>query len=212
MIPIRTPDSPTPTVRLGDQLLGQGVDGSPVDHRLRRVVGAPVPAAAHHEVEPAPLGQALEPGGVAPDAGHREVDEGRPAGVLVVRELVEDHRLVARELPVVPAVRDVPERDLRVLVGQREPDRRRLDGPEDGHDVRHAEIVAARVSRRSLRAHLAPGLGHSRLLWVLFPAAPLEMHLPARPMGGIERVEPSTPDLPPSRWGASTRWTPAEMI
>ena len=42
-----------------------------------------------------------------------------------------------------------------MLVRQREPDRRRLDGPEDGHDVRHAEIVAAGIARRRRRPDIA---------------------------------------------------------
>ena len=40
MIPGRTPVVPDPVGRLADELVGQVVDGAPIDQRLRRVVGA----------------------------------------------------------------------------------------------------------------------------------------------------------------------------
>ena len=53
--------------------------------RLGRVVGGPVPAAAHDDVQPGRLGVAPEPRRVATDPGQGQVDErpaaGRPIGL-----------------------------------------------------------------------------------------------------------------------------------
>ena len=111
---------------LRDELVGQVVHRSPVDRGLGRVVGAAIPAAAHDDVELARLGRCrrARPGRARPRAA-----SGRPGcdppDARIRRQLLEDHRLVARELPVVPAVGDVPERDLRVLVREREAERPR---------------------------------------------------------------------------------------
>ena len=131
------PAVPHPALDLGDQLVGEVVCRPAIDEGLRRVVGRAVPAAAHHEVEPARLGQAAQPGRVATDARQGQVHEAPPAGRAEPRELVEDHRLVAGQLPVVPARLDVPQRDLRVLVRQGEPEVGRVDRAEDGLDVGH---------------------------------------------------------------------------
>ena len=137
MIPGLIPESPHSLLDLANQLVGQVVHRAPIDARFGRVVGRPVPAATHDEVQAAGLAEALQPGRVTPDAGQRQVDKGATAGRPEPCQLVEDDRLVARQLPVVPAVRDVPQRDLGVLVRQGEPEVVRRDRAENGLDVGH---------------------------------------------------------------------------
>ena len=137
MIPGRIPVPPTPPSISRDELVREVVDGPPVDPRLGRVVRGPVPAAAHHDVHATGSGELCQPDRIAPDTRQRHVDEAAPAGLPEPRELGEDHRRVAGQLPVIPATLDVPECDLGVLVGQGEAERRRLDGAEDGLDIRH---------------------------------------------------------------------------
>ena len=124
--------------RLADQLVGQVVGRAAVDAGLGRVVGGPVPAAAHDDVEVTGRRESDEPRRIPPDTGERQVDQPAPTGLPEARELGQDHRLVASQLPVVPAALDVPQGDLGVLVRQRETERVRLDGTEDGLDVGHA--------------------------------------------------------------------------
>ena len=90
-------------------------------------------------MEPRALGDAPQPGGVAADAGQRDVDEAGAAGVAEAAELRGDQVLVRGQLPVVEALRDLPQVALGVLVGQGEPERRGIDAPEDRlHVGRHA--------------------------------------------------------------------------
>ena len=153
MIPGRTPVSPTPVARLGDELVGEVIDRPPVDEGLRRVVRAAIPAAAHDDVEPARPGDARQPGRIAPDPGQGQVHEPAAAGGPVRRQLLEDQGLVARELPVVPAIGDLPQRDLGVLVRQREPELGGIDRTEDRLDVGHGPrcyaVAAAGCSTRA---------------------------------------------------------------
>ena len=79
MIPGRTPRVPHSLLDLADKLVGQVVHGATVDPGLGRVVGRPIPAAAHDEVQAARLGEATQPGRVAPDARQRQVDEAAAA-------------------------------------------------------------------------------------------------------------------------------------
>ena len=123
--------------RLADQLVGQVVGRAAVDARLGRVVGGAIPAAAHDDVEVTGRRESDQPRRVPPDAGERQVDQPAPARLPEARELGEDHRLVAGQLPVIPAALDVPQGDLGVLVRQRETERIRLDGTEDRLDVGH---------------------------------------------------------------------------
>ena len=139
---------PHPVGRLADQLVGEDVDRPAIDERLGRVVRLAIPAAAHHDVETTRSRQADQPLRVATDPDGRHVHEPGAAGGSIRRELLEDQRLVAGQLPVIPAVGDVPERDLGVLVGQGEPERLGLDRAEDGLDVRHqARCYAAGTAR-----------------------------------------------------------------
>ena len=124
-------------------------------------------------------GEPGEPGRVAPDAVEGQVDERAAAGRPERGELLDDHRLVAAELPVVPAVRDVPERDRGVLVGQDPAELGRIDRPEDGLDAaagrpriapsrggapRAGRLVRAAARRpRSARAAAASRRGEERL-------------------------------------------------
>ncbi len=137
MMPGRTPLSPTPSVASATSSSARSIHGPAIDQRLGRVVGAAIPAAAHDDVQVARPRETGQPGRVAPDAGEREVDQAAATGRAKRGQLVQDHRLVAGELPVVPAVGDLPQRDLGVLVGQREPELRRIDGTEDRLDVGH---------------------------------------------------------------------------
>ena len=134
-----------PGRRFADQLLGELVRRAPVDPRLGRVVGVAIPAAAQDQVEPRCRGQSCQPARIPAHAVERQVAQGRTAGLAEEAELVEDHRLVAGELPVVVAPGDLPQGDLRVLVGKDEAQRRRVDGAEDGHHVRHDGIVPGRI-------------------------------------------------------------------
>ena len=159
MMPGRTRVRPDAVRRLADELVGEVVDRSPVDARLGRVVGPAVPAAAHDHVQAAGPGDRAEPSRVATDAGQRQVDERAAARRAEARELLEDDRLVARELPVVPAAGDLPQRDLRVLVGQRHPEVGGVDRAEDGLDVGHgprcypvAHVGSGRSRLRSARS------------------------------------------------------------
>ena len=87
-----------------------------------------------------------------------------PPAARKAAELLDDDRLVAAELPVVPAVRDVPERDRGVLVGQDPAELRRVDRPEDGLDA-----TAGRPRSRGGAARAGPirtgcaGAGGDRL-------------------------------------------------
>ena len=141
MIPGRTPVPSTPSRDLGHELVGEVVDRPPVDARLRGVVHAAIPAAAHHDVEAARRRDVAQPRRVAPDARERQVDQAAPAGVAEPRQLLEDHRLVAGQLPVVPAAGDVPQRDLGVLVRERPPEGRGIDRAEDRLDVCHRRAM-----------------------------------------------------------------------
>ena len=101
---------------LGDDLVGQVVDRPSVDQRLGGVVGAAIPAGAHHDVQAGGARQAPQPMRVAAHPVERQVDERCPAAAAVVAQLIGDEVLVGRELPVVPALLDVPEVDAGVLV------------------------------------------------------------------------------------------------
>ena len=69
----------------------------------------------------------------------------RPRGS---EQLLDDHLLVATQLPVVPAVRDVPQRDRRVLVGQRPAQVGRVDRAADRLDLAAGGRHDAAYSRR----------------------------------------------------------------
>ncbi len=88
-------------------------------------------------MQPGRAGEPDQPRGIAADTRGREVDQAPTAAAAIRLELAEDQRLVAGELPVIPAVRDVPQGDLGVLVRQREPEVRRVDRAEDGLDMGH---------------------------------------------------------------------------
>ena len=122
-IPGRTPVSPTPTVASRDQLVRQVVHGAPVDAGLRRVVGRPVPAAAHDDVQAGARrpARAATPDRDPSPAGVRSASPLPPAA-RIAGQFLQDDRLVAGQLPVVPARLDVPQGDLGVLVGQGEPE------------------------------------------------------------------------------------------
>ena len=137
MMPGRTPLSPDPAGDLVDKLVGQRIDAASVDARLGRVVGLAIPATAHHHVQAAGGRDRSQPLRVAADAGRRQVHDRPAARRPEPGQLLEDDRLVAGELPVVPAVGDVPQRDLRVLVGQGDPEGRGVDRSKDRLDVRH---------------------------------------------------------------------------
>ena len=98
-------------------------------------------------------GDARQPGRVASDARQGQVHEPAAAGGPVGRQLLEDQRLVARELPVVPAIGDLPQRDLGVLVREREPELGGIDRTEDRLDVGHGPrcyaVAAAGCSTRA---------------------------------------------------------------
>ena len=136
--------------RLADELVRQVVDRSSVDQRLGRVVRPSIPAAAHHDVEAGGAGDTGEPGRIAADTRHRQIDQAPATGLAERRELLEDERLVAGQLPVVPPRRDVPQRDLGVLVREREPEIARIDRTEDRLDVRHGRPMLRRGDGRSL--------------------------------------------------------------
>ena len=107
--------------------------------------------------------------GSRPDPGQGHVDEGTAARRAEARELLEDDRLVARELPVVPSAGDLPQRDLGVLVGQRHPEVGGIDRAEDGLDVGHGPRCYA-------VAH--PRLGPSVLPSPVLPVIPGDAGLP----------------------------------
>ena len=130
------PRLPHPVRDFADELVGQVVNGSLVDARLDRVVGVPIPPAAHHDVEAARPRKAREPARVATNARQRQVSQGAATGGPESFELGEDDRLIAGQLPVVPPVLDVPQRDLGVFVGQREAEIGRLYRPEHRLDMR----------------------------------------------------------------------------
>jgi hypothetical protein len=120
-------DDPRPDVRavnahldLADQLIGQVVHGAPIDQRLGRVVGRPVPARAHHDVQAAGLGVAAQAERVAAHAGQGQVHQRAPAASSKRGQLGQDQGVVRGQLPVIPAIRDLPELDAGVLVGQDE--------------------------------------------------------------------------------------------
>ena len=68
---------PHPVGRLADELVGQVVHGPALDQRLGRVVGGPVPARAHDDVQSGRRRQAAQPLRVALHPGRRDVHEGR---------------------------------------------------------------------------------------------------------------------------------------
>ena len=71
-----------------------------------------------------------QPERIAADAVERQVDEGATAAAPKVAQLVGDEVLVGGELPVVPALLDVPEIDAGVLVREREAESSGGIGPE----------------------------------------------------------------------------------
>ena len=73
--------------RLADELVGQVVHRAAVDPRVRRVVGGPIPAAAHHDVQVAPFAERPQPPRVAADPVERQVDEGAADLVLDLHPL-----------------------------------------------------------------------------------------------------------------------------
>src|SRR5215218_925668 len=145
------PGVPDAVRRLCDELLGKRLDRPPVDEQLGRVVRGPIPAGPHDEVQAAPRREAGQPPRVAPDARRSEVDERAPSGIAKRRQLLEDERLVAGQLPVVPAALDLPQVDLRVLVREGEPELSGVDRTADRHDVCHPRIVAV-VDRPPVRS------------------------------------------------------------
>ena len=153
MIPGRTP-VPHPVGRLAHQLVGEVVDRAPVDARLGRVVGRPVPAAAHDDVQAAGARRGRRSqAGSRPTPGSVRSTSAAPAGRPEACQLLEDDRLVAGQLPVVPAARDVPQRDLGVLVRQGEAEVVRVDRAEDGLDVGHGpRCYAVGTGSRVMRA------------------------------------------------------------
>ncbi len=146
--------------RLADDLVGERFDGAAVDQRLGRVVGVAIPARAHDDVQPGRLRQPDEPARIPPDAGQREVEDRAAAGRPERRELLDDHGLVAPQLPVVPAVLDMPEGDRGVLVGQDPAEVGRVDGPADGLDTAAGDGHEAARSSRS--ASVRGGAASSR--------------------------------------------------
>ena len=122
--------------RVPDDLVGEVVDRPAIDQGFRGVIGLAVPARTHHDVEVGRLGQPDQPARVATDTRRREVDDRRSTHGGELQQLLGDDRLVAAELPVVPAIGDVPERDRGVLVRQREPESRGVDRTADGLDMR----------------------------------------------------------------------------
>src|SRR4051812_14324169 len=74
------PALPHPVGGLADELVGEVVDRPAIETRLGWVIGAAVPAGTHHDVQPREAGYAGEPGGIAPHAVERQVDERRAAG------------------------------------------------------------------------------------------------------------------------------------
>jgi len=131
-----------PVLDLAHEVVRQRIDRPPIDVEGRRVVSVAIPTRAHHQMHAGRASEAHEPGRVAAHPGRRHVDEGPAAGRAIARELGGDDGLVRRQLPVVPAVRDVPQRDLGVLVRQREPELGRVDRAEDRLDVCHGGSLA----------------------------------------------------------------------
>ena len=120
--------------------------------------------------------------GSRPTPGRRQVDEPAPAGLPVPRELVEDDRLVAGQLPVIPATLDVPQRDLGVLVRQGEPERVGLDRAEDGLDVGHGPRCYAVATALREAGRMAPAASSSSRM---ASRAPLEVGRPV----GVARLD-----------------------
>jgi len=137
------PRTGNPLLQLPHELVGEVVDRATIDQRLGRVVGAAIPAAAHHDVEPGRLREPAKPPGIASEARRGDIRERRPTEIAKPLELGPDDLEVARELPVVPAIGDVPERDGRVLVREREAESSGLDRPEHRLDVWHRAGVYA---------------------------------------------------------------------
>src|SRR4051794_32131109 len=81
--------------------------------------------------------------GSRPTPGGVRSTRAVPPEAPVVLELGRDDLGVAGQLPVVPAARDVPERDRRVLVRERESEGVRRDIAEDGADMRHGRKSTA---------------------------------------------------------------------
>ena len=130
---------------LANDLVGEVVDGAPVDEQLGRVVRLPVPAAAHDDVQARRTGEATKPLRIAADAVERELHEGRPSSPAEVTQLLGEEVLVGGELPVVPPILDVPQVDARVLVRERESELLRRDRAGDGHDARRHRRTSSSV-------------------------------------------------------------------
>ncbi len=146
-------DDPGPDTRvldakldLPDELLGQVVDRAAVDLRLGRVVGPAVPTGAHDDVEVAGLGIAAQPDRIPAHARQGQVDQGPAAGRPERSQLGHDQGIVRGQLPVVPPIRDLPEVNPGVLVGQ---DEAKLRG---GHRTAHRPRLAGRLGRGSCDA------------------------------------------------------------
>ena len=129
MIPGRIPVSPTPSVASRTSSSARSSTERRSIERLRRVVGAAVPAAAHHDVEAGRPGEPGQPRRIAADAGEGQVDERRAAGRPERRELLDDDAARRASAASNPSGRDVPERDLRVLVGSVKPSSAGSIGP-----------------------------------------------------------------------------------
>ena len=158
-------DDPGPDARLADpvgrlahELVGQVVDGAPVDQRLGRVVRrrdtsrSPSRCAARL----ARASPASQPGS-RPTPGSVRSTRLRPAGVAERGELVEDHRLVAGQLPVVPADRGrATARSAVCSCGSVNPSIGRVDRAEDRLDVGHGRAM---LRRRRAGSVLGAGRG-----------------------------------------------------
>ena len=107
-------------------------------------------------MEAARLRQAAQPDRVAPDTGQGQVDQTAAAGRAEPGELFEDDRLVAGQLPVVPAALDVPQRDLGVFVRERDAELRRIERAEDGLDVGHGPRCYAVATGSGRVGRVAP--------------------------------------------------------
>src|SRR3954447_25905540 len=143
---------PHPVLDLPDELVREVVDGATVDAGLRRVVGRPIPTAAHDDVQTRGARDVPEPQGITTDAGQRQIDESASTGSPIAFELLDDDGLVAGQLPVIPARLDMPQRDLGVLVRQREAEGVGVDRTEDGLDVGHGPGCYAVATGSGVRA------------------------------------------------------------
>ena len=136
MIPGRMPLPPTPSLNSATITAARSSTERRSIERLGRIVGAAIPAGAHDDVQARGAGQPPQATRVAADAVEGQVDEGGAAATAEVAQLIGDEVLVGRELPVVPALLDVPEIDAGVLVREREAELVGRDRSGDGHDAR----------------------------------------------------------------------------